>query len=193
MNHCESLSHQLRDARREVAAKNQSKGKCPEEKATGERRPTVQTDDERVREWSEEPPSLCQSACLLENAGKGEHQVRVTFDRSSFNTSKTKKKQDVAVEKKTSTASSRQCLVLRRGRWFNYEFIPQKKYGFRERFIDFIASVRLKIAVTRKNIVCNKCQISSPREISYLSTISNVPSISNVFHFLLHKSSTDYE
>lgn len=158
MNHCESLSHQLRREiqprrkinRRENALRNRDGGE------TADR---VQTDDERVREWSEDPSQACRSACSPEDEGKGEHRVCVTFNRPSFDISKAKKKH---TSEKTSTMSSRRCLVLRRERRFNCEFMKYARFG--KRLIDFIAFVRLKIAGTWKNVVCNKHHV-----IPYLS------------------------
>ena len=140
-------------------------------------------DDEQVREWSEEPPSLCRSACLFENEGKGEHQVRVTFDRPSFNTSRQKKKtrrssreEDVySVFETVACIKARTMIQLRVYTVKEIRRFPEKIYRL------YCFHPVEDCYYSEKYRFINKCQTSSPRDI--VSIISNVPSVSDVFHF----------
>lgn len=103
-----------------------------------------------------------------------------------------KKKNTRHSSREEDVYSFRQCLALRRG--FNYEFISQKKYvGFRKRFIDFIAFVRLKIAVTWKNVVCNKRQVPSRLRDSVSFRLSEIYRVSWTYFLLTADSSTSSE
>jgi len=129
MNHCESLSHQLRDARRAILSRrkiNRRENVPGNRRRERDGRPCRRMTSEWENDWRSR--QTCRSACSPENEGKGEHRVRVTFDRPLFDTSKIKKAQDSVAVKKTSATSSEQCFALRWRRWFNHELISQKKY-----------------------------------------------------------------
>jgi len=109
---------------------------------------------------------------LLANEGKGEHRVRVTFDRPLFDTSKIKKAQDSVAEENVRNVFGTVFRIKMKTMIQLRAYIAKEIRG-KESIYRFYC-FEPKITVKWKNVVCNKpsqvARESSP-VILYLSTI----------------------
>jgi len=189
MNHCEPLSHQLRDARREVAAKNQLKGKCPEEKATEERdgRPCRRMtskweNDRRSRQVCADRPA-CSRTKEKASTKFALHSTDLpsTPVRQKKNTRRSRRDVYSIFETvpciKARTMIQLRVYTIKEIRWF-----PEKIYRlYCFRPVEDCLLGKISFAISVKHQV---------HVISYLLTISKVPFLGRI-SFLLHKSSTN--